>query len=369
MIVEKFCNWYRVYNNAYGETYIKEVNLLSSQVTHLVITRPKGFKFQSGDYIFVKIPKIARNEWHPFTISSAPELKDELWLHVRSLGNWTGRLNEYFTEMSRKEEALNFYLNEGVQVGQDSSEAEEERLKNIEIYAKNTGLDNKKSAAIYARAKKLPKMEKKVSAMVIVTDFSENGDEKKAKNNDRQKIKKEVNLMSNTLNNVWVPIRLDGPYGTASGRIFDSEHAVLIAGGIGVTPFASILQSLWFHYVSAMKRCQKCEHTWYDKYERKNLKKVDFIWVNRDFDAFEWFVELLAELELQQTRHGNDERFLSIHLYMTSAKAEQYIKCSINPDDIKKINKNKYDEVHKDQNKDFCLRLTPGRPKFEMVNF
>ncbi len=47
--------------------------------------------------MFIKIPKIARNEWHPFTISSAPELKDELWLHVRSLGNWTKKVNEYFS--------------------------------------------------------------------------------------------------------------------------------------------------------------------------------------------------------------------------------------------------------------------------------
>ena len=47
--------------------------------------------------MFVKIPKIARNEWHPFTISSAPELKNELWVHIRSLGNWTNKVNEYFS--------------------------------------------------------------------------------------------------------------------------------------------------------------------------------------------------------------------------------------------------------------------------------
>lgn len=33
-------------------------------------------------------------------ISSAPELKDEIWLHVRSLGNWTNKLNEYFSKFS-----------------------------------------------------------------------------------------------------------------------------------------------------------------------------------------------------------------------------------------------------------------------------
>ena len=29
--------------------------------------------YRAGDYIFVLIPAIAKYEWHPFTISSAPE--------------------------------------------------------------------------------------------------------------------------------------------------------------------------------------------------------------------------------------------------------------------------------------------------------
>ena len=75
MIFERIYNFYRTQSTNYGETYIKDVNLLSSNVTQLIITRPPNFKFRSGDYIFIKIPAIARFEWHPFTISSAPELK------------------------------------------------------------------------------------------------------------------------------------------------------------------------------------------------------------------------------------------------------------------------------------------------------
>lgn len=83
------------------EANIVEVNLLSSRVTNLVISRPKTFKFKSGDYIFVKIPSIAKNEWHPFTISSAPEEKEIITLHVRSLGNWTNKLYDHFDHFSR----------------------------------------------------------------------------------------------------------------------------------------------------------------------------------------------------------------------------------------------------------------------------
>ena len=43
------------------------------QVTQLVITRPQKMHYRAGDYIFVLIPAIAKYEWHPFTISSAPE--------------------------------------------------------------------------------------------------------------------------------------------------------------------------------------------------------------------------------------------------------------------------------------------------------
>lgn len=56
-----------------GKTYISSGILLPSRVTHLVIKRPLHFDFHSGDYVFINIPAIAKYEWHPFTISSAPE--------------------------------------------------------------------------------------------------------------------------------------------------------------------------------------------------------------------------------------------------------------------------------------------------------
>lgn len=47
----------------------------SPQVTHLLIKRPPLFHYRPGDYLYLNIPSIARYEWHPFTISSAPEQK------------------------------------------------------------------------------------------------------------------------------------------------------------------------------------------------------------------------------------------------------------------------------------------------------
>lgn len=62
----------------------------------MVINRPHNFNYEPGDYIFIQIPTIAKYEWHPFTISSAPEQQGILWLHIRSAGTWTNKLFQFF---------------------------------------------------------------------------------------------------------------------------------------------------------------------------------------------------------------------------------------------------------------------------------
>lgn len=52
------------------------------QVTHLVVQRPRSFRFRPGDYVYLNVPAIAAYEWHPFTISSAPEQQGVPESHV-----------------------------------------------------------------------------------------------------------------------------------------------------------------------------------------------------------------------------------------------------------------------------------------------
>ena len=70
------------------------------QVTYLALTRPKRFNYQPGDYIFLKIPSIAKYEWHPFTVSSSPE-QDFIGVHIRAVGNWTNKLYELIGERNK----------------------------------------------------------------------------------------------------------------------------------------------------------------------------------------------------------------------------------------------------------------------------
>ena len=79
-----------------GKSWVTTGIVLPSQVVALVIKRPPHFTFKPGDYIFINIPAIATFEWHPFTISSAPEQSDAICLHIRVVGHWTRKLYEYF---------------------------------------------------------------------------------------------------------------------------------------------------------------------------------------------------------------------------------------------------------------------------------
>lgn len=50
-----------------------------------------------GQYIFINCPSVSRLEWHPFTLTSAPE-EDMFSVHIRSAGDWTENLIKVFQE-------------------------------------------------------------------------------------------------------------------------------------------------------------------------------------------------------------------------------------------------------------------------------
>jgi predicted ferric reductase len=181
---------------------ILEATPMASGVTRLTLERPLHFDYSPGDYVFLRIPVVARTEWHPFTLTSAPEDAERLTVHIRSLGNWTGAVLD---RLAWREQA---------------------------------GMD------AFAH--------------------------------------------------------IDGPYGSATRHIFEAPHAIAVAAGIGVTPFASILQSLLL-----------------GRGAESPLRKLRFVWLAKDQYAFEWFRELLSELEKR-----DEAGLLDIHIYMTGGRAD-----------------------------------------------
>ncbi|KAH0921892.1 hypothetical protein HID58_021910, partial [Brassica napus] len=72
------------------------VSMLPGEVLSLIMSKPPGFKYKSGQYIFLQCPTISRFEWHPFSITSAPG-DDQLSVHIRTLGDWTEELQRVLT--------------------------------------------------------------------------------------------------------------------------------------------------------------------------------------------------------------------------------------------------------------------------------
>uniref|UniRef100_A0A3B3YVC2 FAD-binding FR-type domain-containing protein n=1 Tax=Poecilia mexicana TaxID=48701 RepID=A0A3B3YVC2_9TELE len=169
----------------------RKIVMRPSKVLELQLVK-KGFKMDVGQYVFLNCPAISQLEWHPFTMTSAPE-EDFFSVHIRSAGDWTDKL---------------------------------------------------------------------------------------------------IDIM----------MGVDGPFGTASEDVFDYEVSMLVGAGIGVTPFASILKSIWYKF----------------KDNDPNLKtrKIYFYWLCRETHAFEWFADLLKAQEKEMEERGMGD-FLTYKLFLT----------------------------------------------------
>ncbi|KAL5697442.1 NAD(P)H oxidase (H2O2-forming) [Ranunculus cassubicifolius] len=87
----------KLYGSDYNVDVIRAV-IYKGNVLALYMTKPQGFKYMSGMYLFVKCPNISPYEWHPFSITSAPG-DDYLSVHIRTLGDWTTELRKRFQEV------------------------------------------------------------------------------------------------------------------------------------------------------------------------------------------------------------------------------------------------------------------------------
>ncbi|EMS59216.1 Respiratory burst oxidase-like protein E [Triticum urartu] len=83
-------------SNAHTVKIIK-VMLLPGSVLTIQMSKPYGFRYRSGQYIFLQCPTISPFEWHPFSITSAPG-DDYLAVHIRTNGDWTQELKRIFAE-------------------------------------------------------------------------------------------------------------------------------------------------------------------------------------------------------------------------------------------------------------------------------
>eukprot|EP00698_Gefionella_okellyi_P005644 TRINITY_DN15118_c0_g1_i1.p1 TRINITY_DN15118_c0_g1~~TRINITY_DN15118_c0_g1_i1.p1 ORF type:complete len:504 (-),score=79.14 TRINITY_DN15118_c0_g1_i1:41-1552(-) len=139
-------------------------------------------------------------------------------------------------------------------------------------------------------------------------------------------------------------LRVDGPFGAASEEAFNYEIAVLVGAGIGVTPFASILKSLRYRYMTGS--------------DRGALRKVYFFWINRDKREFEWFHELMAEIEQSGIRE-----FVELNAYLTGALSLEQIRTLVDQE----TGSHGVAQVRSDTITGLDSRTHFGRPQFNKI--
>ncbi|XP_041325060.1 LOW QUALITY PROTEIN: NADPH oxidase 5 [Pyrgilauda ruficollis] len=358
-VLEKVLGW--AWRRA-GDLHILEAKLLPSKVTHLVIQRPKSFRFQPGDYVYLNIPAIAAYEWHPFSISSAPEQPETLWLHIRARGQWTTKLYEYFQQLelhgpepnlprkSWRERRSRHWKQEGsVAFSRDGAVELTAFQASGATFPGKDPEQGVSTAPTPGDRDWIPNWIKLLKKLLFRKKFLGYYCGIGSWNCVCSPVGKHPNpgnfgsaweggvvtaplscraLGGETQRSCSVKCFLDGPYGTPSRRIFTSEHAVLIAAGIGITPFASILQSIMFRYRRRKQSCPSCHFSWSEEQrdEEMTLRKVDFIWITRDQQHLQWFLGLLAKLETEQAELEPGGKFLELQLYMTSALGKGDVK-------------------------------------------
>lgn len=99
--------------------------------------------------------------------------------------------------------------------------------------------------------------------------------------------------------------------------------SVLVGGGIGVTPFASILKEIVFNgNAKVNQQGAKCKKVYYIKSSniifgpsetnQTRIFQVYFFWVTRDQKHFEWLVDIIREVE-----KADSKLIVSVHIFVT----------------------------------------------------
>ncbi|KAJ7969368.1 Respiratory burst oxidase-like protein [Quillaja saponaria] len=94
----------RAFRSSIKPVKMLKVAVYPGNVLALFMSKPQGFKYKSGQYMFVNCAAVSPFEWHPFSITSSPG-DDYLSVHIRTLGDWTRQLKTVFSEVCQPPQA------------------------------------------------------------------------------------------------------------------------------------------------------------------------------------------------------------------------------------------------------------------------
>lgn len=110
-------------------------------------------------------------------------------------------------------------------------------------------------------------------------------------------------------------LSVDGPYGSPADDVFNYDGVVLIGAGIGGTIFQK-----WFPVILIFSPFLVTPYAAILKHIRSSqannirLHRVYFYWICNTTSCYEWFAQMLQELEREL---GNQADFLTYNIYLT----------------------------------------------------
>lgn len=256
-----------------------------------------GFKFTEGQYLLLNCPHIAKNEWHPFTISSASDdLENTSRIHLetgeevipvpRPKNHPTKAKWSKFCRASQDWKTMN---------PEDYLDKHETGYNDfVSVHVKVHGLED-----LVARSW-TRKFKEYVELMNPASDFPYYFNSRDSRGDIQ--IGKQFGPDGQQI------IRVDGPHSAPAEHYVNYNTVMLVGAGIGLTPCASILTAL-------------TKYRW-----RKNFTPeiLHFYWVVRqaDIDSYQWLVHMLTDLEfeLKKSREAGTvttRNYCEINIFVT----------------------------------------------------
>ncbi|KAJ2816493.1 hypothetical protein FBU31_006556 [Coemansia sp. 'formosensis'] len=262
----------------------------------------RGMNVKVGQFVYLCVPSLSWFQWHPFTLTSAPE-DDELSVHIWAGGDWTEKLINTFQRNAVNAPRPLDIVHEPVQppprTHQNSMDSRQSSHQQRSVRDSNYPPSRQRQR----RDSSQPWMREENTRSVLLNYLPPEMDYYSASQTAGASQQRGAVLGQNKM----LPpapvgklpmIMVDGPYSAPTQHVFDYGSVILIGGGIGVTPMSSVLKSLFYQLTSAPHLCK--------------VRKVHFLWVCRHVQALEWFQDLLAALDAEDI--GN---ILEIRTYLT----------------------------------------------------
>ncbi|KAJ2724647.1 hypothetical protein GGI07_001799 [Coemansia sp. Benny D115] len=300
---------YRSLRSAFAKSPVRAVIQHPSGMVEVQLDK-KIFGHRAGQFVKVYCPSVSLFQWHPMTISSAPE-EELLSIHFRLNGRWTQRLAKrlgcQFDSADGRESTIQQLV--ASKIGTDAVFFGKHRQRNGGEPAKRSAIpyhplhQDPTTAPMYSHAGRnssyvsIDMMTKGTNAAVRnqVISAAQGGED----DNDN-KIKPVVSVhgadyanksagqleggnMVIKMGKDMPLIFIDGPYSAPTEHFFEYEVGILMAAGIGVTPSAAVLRSMYFKSLEFA--------------EKMTTKKVYLFWVFREIKTLEWFKDLLVALD------------------------------------------------------------------------